>query len=294
MGQALASEDDTVTVRVVTDSTADLPPEVARELAITVVPLLVLFGDEVYRDGVDLTNEEFFRRLTTSRVLPTTSQPPVGAFQEAYRKLAAEAGQIVSIHISAWVSGTCQSAIQAAGSLGGSPQVEVVDSQTTSMGLGFQAIAAARAARAGASIEEVAAVARSVGRRHHLLALLETLEYLRRGGRIGRAQAFLGSILNLKPLLTFRDGIVHPVARVRTRARALEELLRHSLAYGDLEDVAVIHGTTPEDAEMLAQRVRERLPQVPIHVGRLGPVLGVHGGPGIIGMVVIEAEKGKG
>jgi DegV family protein with EDD domain len=162
------------------------------------------------------------------------------------------------------------------------------------MGLGFQVIAAARAAQAGASMEEVAAAARSVGRRHHLLALLETLEYLRRGGRIGRAQAFLGSILNLKPLLTIRDGIVHPVARVRTRARALEELLRHSLAYSDLEDVAVIHGTTPEDAEMLAQRVRERLPQVPIHVGRLGPVLGVHGGPGIIGMVVIEAEKGKG
>lgn len=283
-----------MTVRVVTDSTADLPPEVARELAITVVPLLVLFGDEVYRDGVDLTNEEFFRRLTTSPVLPTTSQPSVGAFQEAYRNLAAVANQIVSIHISAWVSGTCQSAIQATSSLGGSPRVEVVDSQTTSMGLGFQVIAAARAAQAGASIEEAAAVARSVGRRHHLLALLETLEYLRRGGRIGRAQAFLGSILNLKPLLTIRDGVVHPVARVRTRARALEELLRHSLAYGDLEDVAVIHGTTPEDAEMLAQRVRERLPQVPIHVGRLGPVLGVHGGPGIIGMVVIEAEKGAG
>jgi DegV family protein with EDD domain len=283
-----------VTVRVVTDSTADLPPEVVRELAITVVPLLVLFGDEVYRDGVDLTNEEFFKRLTTSPVLPTTSQPSVGAFQETYRELAATADQIVSIHISAWASGTCDSALQAASSLGGSPRVEVVDSRTTSMGLGFQVIAAARAAQAGASMEEVAAAARSVGGRHHLLALLETLEYLRRGGRIGRAQAFLGSILNLKPLLTFRDGVVHPVARVRTRARALEELLRHSLAYGDLEDVAVIHGTTPEDADMLARRVRERLPQVPIHVGRLGPVLGVHGGPGIIGMVVVEAEKAGG
>jgi DegV family protein with EDD domain len=283
-----------VTVSVVTDSTADLPPEVVRELAITVVPLLVLFGDEVYHDGVDLTNEEFFKRLTTSPVLPTTSQPSVGTFQETYRKLAAETDQIVSIHISAWASGTCESALQAADSLGGSPRVEVVDSQTTSMGLGFQVIAAARAAQAGASLEEVGSAARSVGRRHHLLALLETLEYLRRGGRIGRAQAFLGSILNLKPLLTFRDGVVHPVARVRTRARALEELLRHSLAHGDLENVAVIHGTTPEDADMLAQRVRERLPKVPIHVGRLGPVLGVHGGPGIIGIVVVEPEKAGG
>jgi DegV family protein with EDD domain len=283
-----------VTVRVVTDSTADLPPEVVQELGITVVPLLVLFGNEVYRDGVDLSSEEFFRRLTTSPVLPTTSQPSVGDLLEAYRKLASGTNEIVSIHVSAGVSGTCESALQAANSLGGSPRVEVVDSQSTSMGLGYQVIAAARAAQAGASLEDAAAVARSVGRRHHLLALLETLEYLRRGGRIGRAQAFLGSILNLKPLLSFRDGVVHPVARVRTRARALEQLLRHSLSHGELEDVAVIHGTTPEDADMLAQRVREQLPSVPIYVGRLGPVLGVHGGPGIIGMVVIEAEKGEG
>jgi DegV family protein with EDD domain len=283
-----------VTICVVTDSTADLPPEVVRELGITVVPLLVLFGDEVYRDGVDLSSEEFFRRLTTSPVLPTTSQPSVGDLQEAYRKLAAATDEIVSIHISAGISGTCDSALQAANSLGGSPRVEVVDSQSTSMGLGYQVIAAARAAQGGASMEEVAAVARSVGRRHHLLALLETLGYLRRGGRIGRAQAFLGSILNLKPILTLRDGVVHPVARVRTRARALEQLIRHSLSHGDLEDVAIMHGTTPEDAEMLAQRVREQLPGVPIHVGRLGPVLGVHGGPGIIGTVVVEAQKGEG
>jgi len=280
-----------MTVRVVTDSTADLPPEVVRELGITVVPLLVLFGDEVYRDGVDLSSEEFFERLTTSPVLPTTSQPPVGAFLETYRKLAAETDEIVSIHIAARSSGTCESALQASRSLGGSPRIEIVDSQSASMGLGYQVMAAAHAARTGASLEEVAAAARSVGRRVHLLALLETLEYLRRGGRIGRAQAFLGSVLNLKPLITIRDGVVQPAARVRTRARALDQMLRYCLAYGDLEDVAVMHGTTPEDAEMLARRIREHLPDVPIYVGRLGPALGVHGGPGIIGMIVVEAEK---
>lgn len=283
-----------MTVRVVTDSTADLPPEVAQELGITVVPLLVLFGDEVYRDGVDLSNEEFFQRLATSPVLPTTSQPSVGAFEETYRRLAAETKEIVSIHVSARVSGTCESALQASNSLGASPRIEIVDSQSTSMGLGFPVMAAAGAARAGASLEEVSAVARSVGRRHLLLALLETLEYLRRGGRIGRAQAFLGSVLNLKPILTLREGEVHPVARVRTRARALDQMFRYGMSHGDIEQVAVIHGTTPEDAEMLARRVRERLPDVPIHVGRLGPVLGVHGGPGSIGMVVIEAEKADG
>jgi DegV family protein with EDD domain len=280
-----------VTVRVVTDSTADLPPDIVEELGITVVPLLVLFGDEVYRDGVDLSVDEFFQRLATSGVHPTTSQPSVGTFAETYRRLAGETSEIVSVHISAGISGTLQSARQAADSLGGSPRVETVDSRSTSMGLGYQVAAAARAARAGASLEEVAAAARSVGRRHLLLALLETLEYLRRGGRIGRAQALLGSVLNLKPLLTLRDGEVHPVARVRTRARALDEMFRRSMAHGDLEQVAIIDATTPDDAEMLARRARERLPDVPIHVGRLGPVLGVHGGPGIIGMVVVKTKE---
>jgi len=280
-----------VTVGVVTDSTADLPPEVVQELGITVIPLPVLFGDEVFHDGVDLTSEEFFERLTTSPVLPTTSQPPVGAFLETYRKVAAETDEIVSIHVSARGSGTCEAALQAAKSLGGSPRIEVVDSESASMGVGFQAIAAARAARTGASLEGVVAAARSVCRRVRALALLETLEYLRRGGRIGRAQAFLGSVLNLKPIIAIRDGVVHPVARVRTRARALDQLFRYAMDYGDLEDVAIMHGTTPEDAEMLAQRVREHLPEVPIFIGRLGPALGVHGGPGIIGIVVVEAEK---
>jgi len=280
-----------VTVRVVTDSAADLPPEVVQDLGITVVPMLVLFGDEVCRDGIDLSSEEFFERLTTSPVLPTTSQPPVGAFLETYRRLAAETDEIVSIHVTARASGTWESALQGSKSLGGPTRIEIVDSESASMGAGFQVIAAARAAPAGASLEEVAAAARSVGRRVHVLALLETLEYLRRGGRIGRAQAFLGSVLNLKPLLTIRDGVIHPVARVRTRARALDQMFRQSMAYGDLEEVAVIHGTTPEDADMLARRVREHLPDVPIYVGRLGPALGVHGGPGIIGMIVVEAEK---
>jgi len=280
-----------MTVRVVTDSTADLPPKVVQELGITVIPMPVLFGEEVYRDGVDLSSEEFFERLTTSPVLPRTSQPSVGVFLETYRKLAAEGDEIVSIHITARGSGTCESALQASKSLGGSSRIEIVDSESASMGVGFQVMAAARAARAGASLEEVIAAARSVCRRVHTVALLETLEYLRRGGRIGRAQAFLGGVLNLKPLITIRDGVVHPVARVRTRARALDQMFRYCMSVGDLEQVAILHGTTPEDAEMLAHRVRERLPDVPIYVGRLGPALGVHGGPGIIGMVIVEAEK---
>ncbi len=277
--------------RVVTDSTAGLPSDVTLELGITVVPLLVLFGNRVYRDGVDLNTEDFFQLLTTSRVHPTTSQPSVGAFEETYRRLAADTNGVVSVHISARLSGTCESALQAAESVAGSPRVEVVDSRSTSMGLGFQVLAAACAARDGAGLEEAAAAARSVGRRHHWLALFDTLEYLRRGGRIGRAQAFLGSLLKLKPLLTLRDGEAHPVARVRTRPRALDEIFRRSMSYDDIEQVAVIHGTTPEDAQALAQRVRQRLPSVPIDIGLVGPVIGVHSGPGVIGIVVVEGER---
>jgi DegV family protein with EDD domain len=279
-------------IRVVTDSTADLPADVVESLGITVVPLLVLLGDEVYRDGIDLSSEEFFRRLALSHTLPTTSQPSVGDFLEAYSRLSAETGEIVSIHISARLSGTCGSAMEAARSMRGSSQIQVVDSLSTSMGLGFQVMAAARAARGGASLEEAVAAAHSVRRRHHWLALFETLEYLRRGGRIGRAQAFLGSVLNIKPLLTLRDGEAHPIARVRTRARALQEICHRALAHGAIEQIAIVHATSPADAEKLAQTVRGQLPEVPVFVGRLGPVIGVHSGPGAIGMVVVEAEHG--
>jgi DegV family protein with EDD domain len=279
-------------IRVVTDSTSDLPADVVEDLGITVIPLLVLFGDDVYRDGIDLSSEEFFRRLALSHALPTTSQPSVGVFREAYRQLSAETSEIVSIHISARLSGTCASAVEAARSLGGSSHIEVVDSQSTSMGLGFQVMAAARAAQAGAGLEEAVAAAHSVRRRHQWLALFETLEYLRRGGRIGRAQAFLGSVLNIKPLLTLRDGEAHPIGRVRTRPRALQEICRRALAHEAIEQMAIMHATSPGDAEMLAQTVRGQLPGVPVYVGRLGPVVGVHSGPGAIGMVVVQAERG--
>ena len=280
-------------VRVVTDSTADLPPHVAEELAISVVPLVVVFGEKAYRDGVDLSSEQFFERLTQSSVLPTTSQPSVGAFQEAYGKLARETDEIVSIHISGKASGTLEAALRARETIAKGPRIELVDSLSASMGLGMIAMAAARAAKAGASLEEVANLARGMVPRVHLLVLLETLEYLRRGGRIGRAQAFLGSVLNLKPILAVR-GEVHPVARVRTRRKATEKMFELAMAHESIAEAAVMHSTTPEDAEALARRVAERLPGVPVHTGCIGPVLGVHGGPGILGIIVVEGEREAG
>jgi DegV family protein with EDD domain len=278
-------------VRVVTDSTADLPPHAAEELGITVVPLTVIFGDRAYRDGVDLTSEEFFERLAQSSVLPTTSQPSVGAFQDAYEKLAQETNEIVSIHISSKLSGTCEAALRARDTIARGPRIALVDSLSASMGLGLIVIVAGRAARAGAGLDEVVNLARSLVPRVHVFALFGTLEYLRRGGRIGRAQAFLGNVLDLKPILAIRDGVAHPAARVRTRQRAVDKMLELATGRGDIAEAAVIHSTTQEEAEAFAQRVSECLPGVRLHIGRIGPVIGVHGGPGALGIAILEQEQ---
>jgi len=280
-------------VRVVTDSTADLPPSLAEELGITVVPLLVLFGHEALRDGIDLTTEEFFERLTVSTQLPRTSQPSIGDFQEVYQRLARDTDRIVSIHLSAKFSGTVETARLAADNLRDRCRIEVIDSHSVSMGLGMAVLAAARAAREGADLEEVAAAARSASGRLGVAVTLETLEYLRRGGRIGRAAAFLGTLLHVRPILTIRDGEAYPLARARSRARALAQVYELAMSHPDIEEVAVMHANSPQDAEALAARVRAEHPQVPVHMGHLGPAIGVHGGPGIVGMAVLHAKKGQ-
>lgn len=279
-------------VRVVTDSTADLPPELVEELGITVVPLQVIFGAESYRDGLDLSSEEFFRRLEHAPELPTTSQPALGDFQRVYETLAQETDRILSIHLSARFSGTVETARRAAQALPPEAgcRIEVIDSGTVSMSMGFAVLAAARAARAGADLGACADIARSVLRRQRIAIALDTLEYLRRGGRIGRAQAFLGGLLRLKPILTIRDGEAQPLTRVRTHQKALEEILRICLAQGQVVEAAVMHTTSHQDARLLAEEVTRRCPGVPVHVGHLSPVIGVHGGPGVIGLAVVLAD----
>lgn len=279
-------------VRVVTDSTSDLPPDVAEELGITVVPLHVLFGDESYRDGVDLMSEEFFRRLAESKALPTTSQPSVGEFRQVYERLADGTDKLLSIHLSARFSGTAGAARQAGQSIAGRCSIEVIDSETTSMSMGLAVIEAARLAQAGADLDACTAAARSVLRRQRLAVALDTLEFLRRGGRIGRAQAFLGGLLRLKPVLTIRNGEAFPLARKRTRRQALDEVVRVCLQDGvEVERAAVMHATTPDDAGYLRDELHKRFPNVHVHMGRFGPVIGVHGGPGLAGMAVVLAEQ---
>jgi len=277
-------------VAIVTDSTADLTPEMVEELGVTVVPLQVIFGNEAYREGVDITTEEFYERLVKSRPLPTTSAPSVGDFQEAYERLLKEVDSIVSIHIGAKLSATVQAAQTAKQSLAKPERVEVVDSQAASLAMGFAIMEAVEVARAGGKVAEVKATAESAVQRMQVLFMLDTLEYLRRGGRIGRARAYLGAILSVKPILALREGEIYPEERVRTRARGLERIIQSAIRHQNVKRVAVGHSSTPDEAESIRQRLAMAFPNVKVHLIRFGPVIGTHAGPGIVGVGVMEGK----
>jgi DegV family protein with EDD domain len=278
-----------MTVKIVTDSSADLPAEVVKELGITVVPLYVRFGDEVLRDRLDISEDKFYERLQHDPVHPNTTQPGPQDFVDVYRKLAQGADGIVSIHLSAKLSGTCSSALQAKGMVANECSVEVVDSETLSMALGLIVIAAAKAAKAGKSLDEVEAVARQTMPKIRLLALLDTLKYLLLGGRIGKAKALLGSILSVKPILTLKDGEVVPAGQVRTRPKGIDRLFEFVQSATDIQDLAVVHSTTPDEAQALAERLGSVFDKEKIMMSRLGPVLGVHIGPAALIVAVREA-----
>ncbi|MDA0987825.1 MAG: DegV family protein [Chloroflexi bacterium] len=273
-------------VKVVTDSTADLPPALAKELGITVVPLNVHFGTEVYRDGVEILPDEFYQRLMNSPRLPTTSQPTVGDFLQSYQELSQTTDEIVSVHISAKLSGTMNSANQAREQFQGNCRIETVDSQTGSLGLGMVAMAANLAAQRGAGIDEVVKETQLAIPRVRFFGLLDTLEYLEKGGRIGKAQAFVGSLLHIKPILTCWDGEVHPLERARTRAKGIDRLCELVQKYTPLEDLGVVYSTTPDDARALAERLKPFLPDSEVFLSQIGPVVGTYLGPGILGIAL--------
>lgn len=276
-------------VEVVTDSTSDLPPALARELGIHVVPLQVRFGDDIYRDGVDIQPTEFFQRLRGSPVLPTTSQPSVGDFLETYRKIAATGADILSVHISSKLSGTHNSAMLAKQEMGG--RIEVLDSQQASFALGLIAVATARAARAGASLEEATRVAKQAMPRTYLFGLLDTLEYLQKGGRIGKVEALLGTLLKVKPILVIREGEAHALARVRTRAKAIDRMVEIVAGLRPIAEMAVVHSSADEEVAALTERVKEFSPGGKVQCTMFGPVMGTYIGPGGLGLALQVAEK---
>ncbi len=281
-----------MTVRVLVDSTADLPPERARELRIEVVPLIVLFGDDSYEDGVDLDGPAFYSKLSSSPVTPTTATPPPAYFEERYRKLVREgATGILAIHISQTLSGTMQSSVPAARTVAAETGVpiEVLDSGSVSGGFGLPAEIIAREALAGKSLTELKAHAESLLSRIRIVAVLDTLEFLQRGGRIGRAQAMLGTLLNFKPLVEVRDGQVIPLERVRTRSKALERMGQILGGLGPLEAVAVV--SSQQEIVPDFERVAGTFWSGAIEAFSLGPVVGTHAGPGAGGIVVILDQQ---
>ena len=214
-----------MTVQIVTARTADLPPQIAETMGITVVPLTVHFGTETLRDGIDIKPDEFYKRLELTPTLPTTSQPTVGDFLNSYQELGSSGKGIVAIHISGKLSGTLNSANQAKEQYKGGSEIITVDSEIGSIALGLVAIAAKKAANEGYDTNQVAEIARETSTRTRFFALLDTLEYLEKGGRIGKAQAFVGSLLRVKPILTAKDGAVHPLERARSRTKGIDRLL---------------------------------------------------------------------
>jgi len=269
-------------VKIVTDSVADLPSEVAKELGITVIPLNVRFGEEVYRDGIDLTTEQFYERLVHSETPPVTSVPSPASFAEAYDKLAEETDEILAIILSSKLSGTYEVALQSIGLMKRKCRVEVIDSQWAVMAQGLVIIATAKAVKAGANFDEVVNITHHNIPRVDFRAAFDTLDYLRRGGRIGRAQAFLGSMLRINPIITLKDGVVEPAGRTRSRAKAIDHLYNFAMSYSHIEEMAIEDATTPDDAEMLAERLSPKFPKEHTYRSKASPVIGTHTGPGLL------------
>ena len=280
-----------MTVKIVTDSTSDIPHDLAQSLGITLVPLNVTFLTETFKDGVDITADQFYDRLVNGGVTPTTSQPSPGDFLQVFDELAGDADAILSVHLSAKESGTYNSAVQAKDQSDVQCPIEVLDTGQFSMGLGMIVIAAARAANDGAGLEEVVAVARSAMARSQCFALFDTLDYLQRGGRIGKAQALVGSILKIKPMIIIQDGRVHELAKPRTFSKGIARLQEVARGFAPVESVCVLHSTTPDIAGELAENLGDLLPEgsAPF-VARFGPVLGTYTGPGAVGIGLLRAK----
>jgi DegV family protein with EDD domain len=270
-------------IRLVTDSSCDLPKELVERHRITVVPLTIRFGTDEYVDGRDLTSQEFWMKLRTAAALPETAAPSAGAFLQAFDDLAAQgATGVVAVCLSSEISATYQSAVIAAEQAG--IPVKVVDSRMVSMALGFQVLAGAAVAEDDGDLAAVTDACLSAVGHTDIMAALDTLEFLKRGGRVGGAQAFIGGILDVKPIIGFANGVVSAAGRVRTRSKALAALsARVRELAPDLEAIAVIHGGAA-DTESFAANVRQVVGDLDVVVAEIGPVVGTHSGPGIIGI----------
>ena len=276
-----------MTVRIVTDSSADLPADLVQQHGITVLPCYVVVDDQTFKDGVEISADDFYRRLQADGRTPTTAQPTVADFQEVYQDLAGQGDQALSIHVSGKLSGTLNSAEQAKASFD-SAEIELIDSQLASIPLGLAVLDAAIMASEGGSLQEVAERVRQRLHMHHGLFALDTLEYLQKGGRIGKARAFMGSVLHVKPILRLRDGEAHPVERPRSRERAMRRLVELASELGPVRRLAVIYSTDADRMAVLKQELTGLLPADQIIEARFGSTLGTYIGPDALGVAITQ------
>lgn len=273
-------------IAVVTDSTAAMPDSLVRQHDIRVVPQVVILDGKPLLDGVDIGADQFYARMKSADELPTTSQATIGAFKQAFEPLVKEGAQIVAVLVGDKLSGTMQSAVQAK-AMFPEAKIKIVNSETVAMALGFQVLAAARAVAQGASLEEAAEAAQRAKERTGLIMVLETLEYLHRGGRIGAAARYLGTALNIKPLLEVREGAVEPLERVRTKAKAtarLIDIIAERANPRERLQLAVHHAAIPEEAGQFGRELEERLKPSELHMSAIPPAIGAHVGPGALGV----------
>lgn len=274
-------------IKIVTDSTSDLPTALVNEYNIRVVPLKVIFEDEIYREGIDITTTQFYEKLAAAKQLPKTSQPAPGEFKEVYEELTSDGSTVLSIHLSAELSGTYQSALVARNSLP-DKDIRVIDSKQVSMALGMLVIAAAKAVREKKSADEIVDLVLNLTKKVKTFFIVETLENLQKGGRIGKAAALLGNILNIKPVLTIEDGIVVPFEKVRGKGKALEKIisiLKDYISSNGLSFCALLHANCLKDAISFHKSLTSEIDACEFMISDIGAVVGTHGGIGLMGVV---------
>ena len=277
-----------MTIRIVTDSSCDLPSGLIEQYGISVLPCYVVVDDQTFKDGLEIQADDFYRRLLADGRTPTTAQPTPSDFQTIYRELVGQGDQIISIHVSSKLSGTLNSAQQAKASLDDGSAVEIIDSQLASIPLGLAVLDAAIMASKGGSVYDIAGRVRQSLGLHHGLFALDTLEYLQKGGRIGKARAFMGSVLHVKPILRLQDGEAHPVERPRNRERAMSRLVELAQELAPVRRLAVIYSTDPDRMVELKQGLTGILPADQIIESRFGSTLGTYIGPDALGVAVTQ------
>jgi DegV family protein with EDD domain len=277
-------------VKLVTDSASDVPPEVAKELDISVIPLHIQFGTETYRDRIDLTAEEFYDRLQHSSVLPSTAAPSPGMFAEVFDDLAAKHNEILGVFVSQKLSATYEAARQGIKLMKRKCRVEIADSMSGIMGEGLLVVEAAKKAIANAGLKELRDLISETIPRIHVRVTLDTLEYLARGGRIGKVQALLGSLLKVNPILGLKDGVPFPAGRVRSRAKATEWLFEFASKLNKVKAIAVEYGTNVVEAKAFASRLSSLFPEATLYMSNVSPVIGTHTGPNLLSMTILEGR----